>query len=279
MSGYENYTETSRAYDMTRAAVGIELVLGALSTSGTAVSQQRLLDAGCGTGNYSLALASHVAAVDAVDINAAMLRIAHAKCVQSAAATKIQCYRASLSQLPFAPATFDAIVVNQVLHHLPESESEGFPRHAAAIQEFARVSAPGATLVINQCSPEQLRRGFWPYRLIPHALDNMVARHIPTAQLTRLLAVCGYDIVERYVPLDATLQGPAFFDPLGPLKPEWRDGDSIWRLVTETEMSAVRARLGEARARGELQAMVSELDADRAVVGQTTFVVARLTRT
>ncbi len=53
---YENYHDTSKAYDNTRIAIGIEIFLGCLASTPRPLLEQNILDGGCGTGNSIQAL-------------------------------------------------------------------------------------------------------------------------------------------------------------------------------------------------------------------------------
>ena len=55
MSHFENYQHVSRFYDNTRTAVGVEIILTQLQNSELPINKQLLVDAGCGTGQYSAA--------------------------------------------------------------------------------------------------------------------------------------------------------------------------------------------------------------------------------
>ena len=79
MSKFENYTSTSGNYDLTRRPVGQELIFGALTCGARPLSEQTVLDAGCGTGNYLPALAGKVARVEGVELNPGMLETARTK--------------------------------------------------------------------------------------------------------------------------------------------------------------------------------------------------------
>jgi len=68
MSTYENYHKTSQVYDKTRTAGGVDIILNAMEEGNLPLSEQVLLDAGCGTGLYSAALVNKVRRIEAVDL-------------------------------------------------------------------------------------------------------------------------------------------------------------------------------------------------------------------
>lgn len=274
MSGYEDYTSTSVHYDATRHPIGIEVILGCLAVGGGPLADQVLVDAGCGTGNYSAALLAHVAHIEAVDMNAGMLGVAREKLAHEEARGRIRFHRATIDRLPLEDGFADGVMVNQVLHHLPDDASAGWPLTRRVLCEFARVLRPGGALVVNFCSHAQLRRGWWVYALIPSIAERMIARHVPIARLEQMIAESGFEGGHRFVPSDAVVQGPSYFDARGPLDPAWRAGDSIWAMLTPEELAEVEARVRRMDARGELEEFVAEHDAERPDIGQTTFVCA-----
>ena len=76
MSHFENYQHVSRFYDNTRTAVGVDIIRNQLENGELPINKQLLVDAGCGTGLYSAALVNHVRKIEAIDLNAGMLKIA-----------------------------------------------------------------------------------------------------------------------------------------------------------------------------------------------------------
>ena len=72
-AGFENYQKTSRHYDLTRAPIGVDVVLGRFANGSRPLHEQIALDAGCGTGNYVAALRGKVAHVHGVEIDDGML--------------------------------------------------------------------------------------------------------------------------------------------------------------------------------------------------------------
>lgn len=274
MSSYENYTHKSRNYDKTREPVGTEIIAGCFAQAPVPLGEAMILDAGCGTGNYSRALLEHVGRIEAVDLNPGMLEVAARKLEREQTHGRISFHTAQIHELPFEDATSDGVMINQVLHHLHDDASKGFPAHRQVFTEFARVLKPGGILVVNTCSQEQLRRGYWHYCLIPEAADALRSRYAPLDQVAELLEDSGFTYRGRIAPIDAAVQGESYFDPRGPLEKEWRDGDSVWSLVTEDRLDLALDRIRDLDDKGELEAYVARNDAARLDIGQTTILYA-----
>ena len=274
MSRYTDYTEVAKHFDDTRVPVGGDILVGLLARLADADGPVRLLDAGCGTGAYARLVLSHVDRVDAIDLNAAMLARARTK---FADADPIVFHQGDVAALPFENGTFDAVMYNQVLHHLEPGDGTGFPGHRAALAEAHRVLRPGGLVVVNTTTHEQLQSGFWYLALIPATAEALLDRCIPTAALEAILAEGGFEPAGRLVPLDGVLSGPAYFDAEGPLDPAWRAGESSWSLASAEEVAAAEATLRRLEAAGGLEAFLAEHDAGRRRVGQTTYFAARRT--
>jgi len=127
MSTYENYHETSQVYDKTRSAGGIDIILRAMEEGTHPLNEQVLVDAGCGTGLYSAALVNEVKRIEAVDLNEGMLRMAQVKLKDEENKGRIHFHLSSISSLPLPDESVDAVMVNQVLHHLPDDEKKDWP--------------------------------------------------------------------------------------------------------------------------------------------------------
>ncbi len=272
MSSYEDYTRASGNYDKTREPVGTEILVGCVAHAPVPLDQAVVLDAGCGTGSYSDALLRYVGRIEAVDMNPGMLEVAARKLKW--AGDRIAFHSSRIDELPFGDATFDGVMINQVLHHLPDDPSKGFPAHRRVFQEFARVLKPGGTLTISTCSQEQLRHGYWHYHLIPEAADALRNRYAPLDELREILIDCGLDQRGTFAPITATVQGDAYLDPRGPLSKEWRDGDSVWSLVAEDRLNHALSRIRKLEDSGELEAFVARNDAPRIHIGQASVVFA-----
>lgn len=274
MSSYEDYTNVAGAYDGTRSAVGVEIISGCLGSSTVPLEEQYLLDAGCGTGNYSRAMMDRVGRIAAVDMNEGMLAQAKTK-FSHPGAPRIQFHRAVIDCLPFDPAVFDGVMINQVLHHITDDAESGYPNISAVMVEFARVLKPGGRLIINTCSHRQIESGFWYGTLIPEEISMMRARHVALPEMQAMLEQNGFEYCGSFVPVDAVMQGTAYMDPRGPLDANWRKGDSLWSTLSPERLEEVCARIRRLDDAGQLEAFVRENDAPRLDIGQMTFMHAR----
>ncbi|HWA29400.1 MAG TPA: class I SAM-dependent methyltransferase [Lacunisphaera sp.] len=106
----------------------------------------RVLDAGCGTGGFIRAMRTmqpqwQVAGID----------LAPAACAFARERTGAPVTEGSITALPFADASFDAVTTGDVLYHVEDV--------AAALREFARCVKPGGAVVVN----EPAYRWLWSY--------------------------------------------------------------------------------------------------------------------
>ena len=275
MSTYENYHQTSHVYDKTRSAVGVEIIRSALAESKLPLEKQILVDAGCGTGLFAAAMVEKVLRVEAIDLNSGMLAKAKAKLHSEENSGRINFHQSTIDELPLADNSVDAVMTNQVLHHLPDDAANGWPEHNKVFQEFARVLKPGGSLIINSCSHQQLEHGFWFYRFIPEALQSVKAKHVDLEILSELLQQSGFSNTHHKVPLEVVMQGEALFNAEGPLDPDWRSGDSIWSLVSDEDLPGVLQYIKTLGDSGKLEAFMQQHDKPRASIGQITFTIAR----
>jgi len=275
MSDFENYHETFQHYDLTRVPVGLEIIAKAFGRSPTPLANQTLLDAGCGTGAYAAAFVSRVKAIVAIDLNPKMLAVAKSRFNGAKSPTPVRFCRAAINTLPLADAAVDAIMLNQVLHHLGDNAQTGWARWRQVFSECARILKPGGVLIVNSCSHEQLERGFWFNSFIPETLEKVKRLFPVETMLKEVLCDAGFTSIDREVPYAAVLQGERYFDTRGILDPTWRNGDSIWSLVPQTTLHAVLTEVKQLLQLGQMEELLRHADRPRRLVGQTTFTIAQ----
>jgi SAM-dependent methyltransferase len=150
-------------------------------------AELRILDAGCGTGGTPLALA-RLGRVTAVDLHPRALELAAQRGLRRLA-------RASVEALPFADASFDAVVSVDVLYHRAVADD------AAALGELARVCRPGGVVVLWLPGYEALRSS--------HDAQVHTARRYTRAVVRALAARAGL-VPERITGVGALLAPLAF---------------------------------------------------------------------
>jgi len=204
-----------------------------------------------------------------------MLAKAQEKMLSEEKSGRINFHQSTIDALPLPDESVDAVMTNQVLHHLPDDESSGWPKHYKVFQEFSRVLKPGGSLIINSCSHQQLEHGFWFYRFIPKALRAVKEKHVDLDMLSKLLQRSSFTNTHHKVPLEVVMQGEALFNAEGPLDPDWRSGDSIWSLVSDEDLPGVLQYIKTLGDSGKLEAFMQQHDKPRASIGQITFTIAR----
>ncbi len=271
---FENYQETSRNYDNTRVPVGTEILLECFTFSPCPLQEQTILDAGCGTGNYIRALDGKVGMLVGLEFNEGMLSQAQEKFQNN---PNIRVDLGSLLDLPYAADTFDGMMCNQVLHHLNTEKTgqENFSPVRRMLAEAYRVLRPQGVLVVNTSSHRQLFDGFWWADLIPAAVDR-IARRFPSLELlASMLEESGFNFRGNIVPLNSVLQGGNYLDSKGPLRKNYRDGDSTWSLATNEELEHALERVQAMNEDGSMAGYLEDRESLRRSIGQTTCVFAR----
>jgi ubiquinone/menaquinone biosynthesis C-methylase UbiE len=277
MSKYENYDRISANYDKTRSAVGIEIVLGFLATLPQPADRVRILDAGCGTGNYAVPVQRWFPNVVCMDFSMGMLTRAREKFRQAGrgGAAFVQ---GDMGALPFRAGVFDAVMCNQSLHHIDEPGS-GFRNHRSFLRHANRALKDGGLVIVNTITHEQLHDGVWWGKLIAPAVERMTGRFASDQQLGDMLEEAGFRLTDRVVPLSTIIQDPvAYYAGESLLTKEFRDGDSHFSLLTPGELEGVLAEVRHMRDSGTLAAYIAERDRLRQRIGQFTYFVARKVR-
>jgi ubiquinone/menaquinone biosynthesis C-methylase UbiE len=108
---------------------------------------ERMLDAGCGTGMMALRIAAQYpgCTVQGVDISPRMIAAARRDAEQQGLAVDFRV--GSILDLPYPGESFDVVITNIMYHHLDLAEKR------QAVAEIARVLTPGGRYVSAEFGP------------------------------------------------------------------------------------------------------------------------------
>ncbi|MBT5927167.1 MAG: methyltransferase domain-containing protein [Verrucomicrobia bacterium] len=268
---YEDYQSTSKNYDDTRKSLGLKILLGTfIQHPNKPLDKQRLLDAGCGTGSFLHDIAEKFETAMGLDASTGMLEQAQAKLTDFSNVTLSE---GTLPELPFPDNSFDAIMTNQVVHHLDESSD--FSSLEQLMTEAFRVLAPGGSLVIHTSSQEQVLNSYWFGWVIPEAKQRMASRYAPISKIREMVKTAGFEDMRVTAPMEAMYDMNVYLDPEGPFRADWRACDSMFALASEDELELGLKCLRTACDDGSVQETIDEAEQWRCRSGQSTFISLR----
>ena len=174
------YNRIGKSYDATRRAD--PFISSRLADYLNIHSQGIYLDAACGTGNYTLALAAKGGKWHAVDQSEQMIETASAK------SGNVKWKLADVAMLPFADSTFDGAVCTLAIHHFESLDS--------AFGEIRRVLKPkNSTFVIFTSAPEQTAN-YWLAEYFPPAIEKSAAQLPDLKKVSDALRNAGFTRIE-----------------------------------------------------------------------------------
>ena len=162
-------------------------------------SLPRVLEVGCGTGNYVISLAAATSArCSGLEPSGQMLHAARQR------ATTVSWCQGSAESLPFSDGTFDLLYSVDVIHHVQGRE--------ALLREGFRVLAGGGWLVTVTDSEQIIRQ-----RILSHYFPESIApelqRYPKPGEIPRLLSSAGFgNICEEVVEAAYKLSDAAPFE-------------------------------------------------------------------
>ena len=170
----------ARAYDRgVQAAFRDLFPLLAAEVMPTLAQARRILDAGCGPGQFTIAAAEALPGAElcGIDLAPTMIALARTHATASPASARLRFEVADVAHLPFPDASFDAVMSTGSIKHWPDP--------VAGLREIHRVLVPGGRAFIaemNRLAPpeavatQRARLRHWFFRLIyPHVFAKALA--------------------------------------------------------------------------------------------------------
>ncbi|MBN2224469.1 MAG: class I SAM-dependent methyltransferase [Deltaproteobacteria bacterium] len=129
---------------------------------------QRILDLGCGTGLFCLALADRLGGggeIHGVDLSKKQLDRARIKLAEKGVPFVL--HRCSMDKLPFEAASFDMVVSSLAIHAVDPT------LRRTAIKEATRVLKPGGSFIlVDWTRPQAFLPRVWYFRFSPYVMGE-----------------------------------------------------------------------------------------------------------
>ncbi len=150
-------------------------------------SDTRLLDVGCGTGQFLVEVLRRNPQLTAVGLDLSMKMLEQGSARFQAFADRMQAVRGDSEHLPFADDQFDVITCSHSFHH--------YPRQSAVVAEMHRVLKPNGKLLVL----DGLRDTWWGWFIF----DIMVTwaeggvHHCSSARMRQLYRNSGFNDLKQ----------------------------------------------------------------------------------
>lgn len=168
------------AYDAPGGRAYTEAFTRRILTEAPVRAGQRVLDVGCGTGRFAVAIAlqsdtglgagTGALSVVGVDQSRAMLARAARHAASAGVGQPVSFLQGTASAIPVCDGAFDLVLCFGVLHH---TVGEGDPTGQDVLREMARVTRPGGRVVVVE--PNAWNPYFFTTTWVWHGLQDRVA--------------------------------------------------------------------------------------------------------
>lgn len=269
MSEYSDYGHRMASdYDHHRVPVGVDIIKQHITPN------MKVLDAGCGTGNYIKELSPFVDKIIGVDISKSMLSHVKKK-INKYKLNNVTLIESSIlhDNLPFKAKEFDVILLNQVLQHLTKKPDPTFSSAKKVIGILLKYLKTSGALIINLSTPEQISNIWWLH-LIPRVLKQYQAKSVPLPILTYTLSNYNYRNFKFYNIVEP-MQGYSYFNLMGPLDTKWRNSSSKWKMAKKEEIKKAQDKVIHKIKEGTMGEYFDNYDFLRCKQGLSTLLIAK----
>lgn len=223
-SEYEDYNSTAKVYDRFRQAAGLRQILSYIES--LKVDKPRILEIGCGTGNYlhSIAKENPSYELTGLDLNAEMLDCCRTKTLGLSNVKEL--INGTALELPFGENSFDVVLAMQTVHHFGEDQNRRL-----FFKEACRVLRPNGILILNHMTPVQ-NSFYWFIFLCPYANEKSADIFRSNAFYCNMAESNGLKLTNEDLVKENILKEEFCNDPRNFLKEESRMSHSSFRNFT-----------------------------------------------
>ena len=254
-----------------------------------------MLEAGCGTGNYSLAFLQHgIGKLTMFDASTGMITHAKEK-VEEYKEKVVEIKEHKLPTIPYPDDSFDVVTLIQVLHHLDthhlnvdvnslsgdeeiqkdDPNNVKFPNLVKSIREAYRVLKPNGVLLIDTSFEQNINASY--ISLAPKALELWKKAFIHEREILDILREEKFQNIFCVNRPGTTLsRTSAFQDPELILDSGFRGNLSEWSFVDRTgELDGIIELINRKKEEGKLEEFRQVQNRLYMQVGEQTTIFAR----
>ncbi len=218
------YDTIGKSYDNTRQA-DPEIVKKLLELLGP-IEKGKYLDLGCGSGNYTGALAAMGLTIEGVDLSLEMLTKAKTKY------PNVLFHQGDAKQLAFQDNSFNGAVSILATHHIGDNSK--------LFHQAYRIIKQGR-LVIFTATPEQMQH-YWLWHYFPKMMQGSAAIMTSFDKLKATLEQAGFSSIEKY-PFFISNQLQDWFLHSGKYRPEIYLDEKVRAGISSFQLFANSAEL------------------------------------
>jgi ubiquinone/menaquinone biosynthesis C-methylase UbiE len=180
----DEFTRQAETFSASAAITDAALTQHFVTALGEAIGGS-VLDVACGPGILSAAIAKTARDVVAFDLTPRMLNKAAQRCAE-AGLGNVTFREGNAAELPFANATFDAVVTRLSVHH--------FDRPGRVMSEIFRVLRPGGSFVVADVISSEVPTEAELQNAVEMLRDPSHVRMLPGSELTSLVRDAGFAV-------------------------------------------------------------------------------------
>ena len=256
------YDQIGTGYNQTRKADSFiaEKIYGLLVHN----QNGEYLDVGCGTGNYTVALAKMGVQITGMDPSIKMLNVARNR------SNSIDWIQGLAENIPIKSDTIDGIICSLTVHHWSNLKS--------SFKELSRVLKPKGRVVIFTSTPEQMK-GYWLNHYFPKMLQDSIQQMPSYEVLQSVIQESGLSLSHREnYEVQSDLQDLFLYagkhNPLLYLDVQVRNGiSSFSSLANKEEVTSGLKRLKSDIDSDKISEIINKYSND---LGDYSFIVAQI---
>lgn len=301
-SQYEDYHVVSKVYDTNRRIVGCDKLESTLKSMYSSkyepafsyylnkdaqnysdfLSELRVLDAGCGTGNYLTHIQDlGIGTIIGLELNEGMLNQCKLKALSNNKDNNclLKLHQGSIVEMPFKPKSFDFIMINQVLHHIDDDISRNNDYENIRIvldQCYDKLNGDGSTLFITTSYPSQLSKAYWSFSFFDSCHKLINDRYNEYSWWKDKLLKVGFKSIEEHIITETNMKEEVYHDMENIFDKQWRKSDSTFAFVTDEEFESKEKEIRNIiNNEQERKSFMEHFDNLRQTLGHSVAIVAR----